>query len=158
MLFCAFDRDKSGKLSEDYLAGGFLMKNTLIILATSLFGFGAISSEITPQTLIGNYSIQVKYLTKKADFNLFVLTTDNFQIQRVYPDHQGKICSGKYTISSDKVFLGKFVCPDDQQTSANFDIEFGSNTMDNLSKGGAKVRVKSDAAPGKTLNGKMSRW
>lgn len=133
------------------------MKKTLLVLATTLFTFATYATEITPQTLIGNYSIQVKYLTKKADFNLFVLTTEKFEIQRVYPDHQGKICAGKYTISPDNVFMGRFVCPDDQQTTANFDIEFGSNDMDDLRKGGAKVRVKSDAAPGKTLNGKMSR-
>ena len=132
------------------------MKNTLLILATLLFGFVAHASDITPQTLIGNYGIQVKYLTKKADFNLFVISTQNFQIQRIYPDHDGKICAGTYSLTADKVFMGNFVCPDDQNTAADFNIELGSNSTDDLSKG-AKVRVRSSVAPGKNLSGKMQR-
>lgn len=143
------------------------MKSVFLFAITLLLGSGVWAADITPNTLVGRYNIEAKAFNKSAKIRLTVIDAKQFEVQRLYDDHAGKICNGTYQLKEEsnwgeggfgtnRIFKGLFSCPDDRSKTADFDINFKTLTTRDLEKG-AYVEVTSSLASGMTLNAKMKK-
>lgn len=141
------------------------MKSTLTILLPLLMAAPAFASDINAQNLQGVYRLDAHAFTKSATFRLRVLANSEFEVQRIFADHDGKICNGKYTVEREKriwpmkdatVFKGFGSCPDDRSKTADFKINFKDLSLKDISSG-ATVVVTSSMAAGMSVNAQMRR-
>ncbi len=123
------------------------------------------AADITAQNLVGKYRIDAKAFTKSARFRLNVINANEFEVQRIFDDHDGKICNGTFKIEKEShhwplkdaiVFKGVGSCPDDRSKVADFKINFKDQSIRDIQQG-ASVQVTSSMAAGITVNAKMQR-
>lgn len=117
------------------------------------------ATELTPESIIGDYKVHARVAFKKADFNFKVLGTSEFEIQRYYSDgRKDPTCHGTYVMHptlyvhmgalvQGKMFKGVFNCPNDRSKDINFNIDYNNKTIEDLIKG-TRVTVTSTLAPG----------
>jgi hypothetical protein len=136
----------------------FLSLGLGLLVSTS-----ALATEVTPENLIGRYKAEARVAFSRYYMNLRVVDTNDFEIQRTYPDgRKDEVCNGKYSVVASlfrrdlqvlagKSFKGTFSCPSDRSRSNDFNINFGDKKMEDLEKG-TNVTVTTSAAPGMRLN------
>ena len=136
------------------------MKSIFLAIASTLLVSSAFASDITAQSIIGKYRIDAKALGKSATFRLIVLNDKEFEIQRLFADHDGKLCNGNFTVHHEHrhwplkdatYFDGKGSCPDDRSKVADLRINFKEQSLKDI-KHGATIAVTSSMAAGFTLN------
>lgn len=81
----------------------FLMTTLLgMLVSTQVF-----ATEITPERLIGRYTAEARVLFQKVHLRLRVLTTKQFQVQRVFSNgNVGEICDGTFTMTPMALWFG----------------------------------------------------
>lgn len=145
------------------------MKKVLLLLSLGLLAStSSWATEISPGTLVGLYKAQAKVAFTRYYLNLRILDTNDFEIQRTYPDgRKDELCNGKYGIvasffsRSEKVMAGKsfkgtFTCPSDRSRKVDFNINFSDKKIEDLVKG-TNVVVTTSSAPGMRLSAYVKR-
>lgn len=139
--------------------GKFLISMGLLMATATAVA----ATEITPDNLVGRYKAETRVGFQRYYVNLRVLDKNDFEIQRAYSDgRKDEMCNGSYSlgntllrtetgIKAAKVFKGTFTCPSDRSRKLNFNINFGSKTVEDLEKG-TSVTVTTSAAPGMRLS------
>lgn len=140
-----------------------MKKMFLSVTIGLLVSTSAWTKEITPENLVGHYKAQAKVAFTRYYLNLRILDTNDFEIQRTYPDgRKDEMCNGKYTVVASlfrrnqevfagKSFKGTFTCPSDRSRKNDFNINFGDKKVEDLEKG-TSVIVTTSAAPGMRLS------
>ncbi|QDK37619.1 hypothetical protein [Bdellovibrio sp. NC01] len=125
----------------------------------------AFASDITAQSLVGRYRIEAHAFGKSAVLKFTVLNDHEFEVQRIYADHEGKICNGTFKVEREKkpwpfkdatVFNGVGSCPDDRSKVADFKVNFKEESMNDL-RNGTEVSVTSSLAAGITVKAQMRK-
>lgn len=127
-----------------------LLASALLLFATSQ----VFAAPITPGNLIGRYKVEARAGFQKIYVNFRVLSTDEFELQRTYPDGRvDEVCNGKYAVApgifwasegilaAGNVFKGSVSCPSDRSKTESFNIDFQDKTTDDLERG-TNVKVQ----------------
>lgn len=105
------------------------------------------ATEITHETLVGNYNIIAIEGPMRILLKMNVMDGSQFDIQRVYEDGTAnELCKGSYTLKNQaetpfqrapfgNVFLGVFSCPSRPSSKASVSIEFKQATIEDLING-----------------------
>ncbi len=134
----------------------FLMTTLLgMLVSTQVF-----ATEITPERLIGRYTADARVLFQKVHLRLRVLTTKQFQVQRVFSNgNVGEMCDGTFTMSPmaflledifapGQVFRGVATCPSNRSEDLTFNLQLVNKTMEDL-EAGTNVSLTTSLAPGR---------
>ena len=134
----------------------FLMTTLLgMFVSTQVF-----ATEITPERLIGRYTAEARVLFQKVHLRLRVLTTKQFQVQRVFSNgNVGEICDGTFTMTPmaflfedifapGQVFKGVATCPSNRSENLTFNLQLVNKTMEDL-EAGTNVTLTTSLAPGR---------
>ncbi len=138
----------------------YFLTTALLMFATSQ----ALATELSPGNLVGRYKVQAKAGFQTVYVNFRVIDKASFEFQRTYPDgRKDELCDGSYNLNNSfylneyallaasKTFKGVMTCPSDRNKKIDFNIGFGSTSVEDLVKG-TSVTVTSSLAPGMTLN------
>lgn len=141
------------------------MKFMPVLLLPFLFISNALAADITAQNLVGRYRIDAKAFTKSAHFRLNVINASEFEIQRIFDDHDGTVCNGSFKVEKESrfwpfpdsmVFKGVGSCPDNRSRMMDFKVIFKNVAVENL-RAGAAVQISSSLAAGITVGATMKQ-
>ena len=136
------------------------MKLLIVNLLGMLVSAQVFATEITPERLIGRYTADARVLFQKVHLRLRVLTTKQFQVQRVFSNGStGEICDGTFTMTAvtftfeeifaiGQVFRGVATCPSNRSENLTFNLQLIDKTMEDL-ESGTNVSLTTSLVPGR---------
>ncbi|NUN05306.1 MAG: hypothetical protein HUU57_06055 [Bdellovibrio sp.] len=136
------------------------MKFLIVTFLGMLVSAQVFATEITPERLIGHYTADARVLFQKVHLRLRVLTTTQFQVQRIFPNgNAGEICDGTFTmtplaflfedvVAMGQTFRGIATCPSNRSENLTFNLQLVNKTMEDL-EAGTNVSLTTSLAPGR---------